>query len=67
VITDMGATGAAPAPPPPQGQGRYSEGVPSGSAPAAPPPPAPGTIYKGHRFKGGDPSDKKNWIKVQGQ
>ncbi len=65
VITDMEATGEAP--PPPQGQGRYSEGVPSGSAQAAPPPPAPGTIYKGHRFKGGNPADKKNWEKVQGQ
>jgi len=34
---------------------------------AAPPPPAVGTIYKGHRFKGGNPADKKNWEKVQGQ
>jgi len=60
VITEMGVA--------PAGQGGYSGG-PSGSGSgsgegAGQPPPARGTIYKGHRFKGGDPHDQNNWIKV---
>lgn len=29
-------------------------------------PPAIGTVIKGHKFKGGDPSDPKNWELVKG-
>jgi hypothetical protein len=69
VITNMEATGEAPSAL--AGQGGYSAG-PSGSGSGSgqgggQPPPAPGTIYKGHRFKGGDPHDQNNWIKVPGQ
>lgn len=32
--------------------------------PAASGAPAPGTVYKGYRFKGGNPADKSNWEKV---
>jgi len=52
----------------PSGQGRYSQGVPSGSAPVpaqGPQAPPIGTISKGYRFKGGNPADQKNWVKVQ--
>ncbi len=28
-------------------------------------PPTPGTVYKGYRFKGGDPAKQENWDKVQ--
>lgn len=34
------------------------------SAPSAQIPPSVGTVMQGYRFKGGDPSDKKNWEKV---
>ncbi len=66
VITDMEATGQAPAAP--AGQGRYSEGQPSGSGSGsgqgAGAPPV-GTISKGYRFKGGNPADRNSWEKVQ--
>lgn len=34
------------------------------AAPAKPQAPSAGTIYKGYRFKGGNPADKANWEKV---
>lgn len=53
--------------------GQYIRGLQSRSqatGQAATPPAAPannaptaGTVYKGYRFKGGDPSKKENWIK----
>ncbi len=53
--------------------GQYIRGLQSrsqASGQAATPPAAPannaptaGTVYKGYRFKGGDPSKKENWIK----
>ena len=40
---------------------------PSGqSDPAQPALPSPGDIVKGYKFKGGDPADPKNWVKVNG-
>lgn len=36
-------------------------GLKAASRPAA---PQAGDIYKGHKFKGGDPADKNNWEKV---
>ncbi len=33
---------------------------------AAPETPTVGAVMKGYRFKGGDPSDQKNWVKVGG-
>lgn len=49
-------------------QGELQRKQASGQAatpPAAPANNAPtaGTVYKGYRFKGGDPSKKENWIK----
>jgi hypothetical protein len=36
------------------------------AAPGAPPPPPKfGDVQNGYRFKGGNPADKNNWIKVQ--
>ena len=38
------------------------------SAPTAPAPtgaPQPGEVRKGYRFKGGDPSNRGNWVKAQ--
>ncbi len=64
VITDMGATGATPAP---AGQGGYSggpSGSGSGSGQGGGAPPV-GTISKGYRFKGGNPADRNSWEKVQ--
>jgi len=35
-------------------------------AAATPPPPKPGSLVKGYRFKGGDPSKQENWVKASG-
>lgn len=35
------------------------------AAPAAKTRPKPGDVYKGYRFKGGDPSKKENWEKAE--
>ena len=49
----------------------YGIPVDSGGAPAAAPKPTsptalkPGAVDGGYRFKGGNPSDKSNWEKVQ--
>ena len=41
------------------------ESAPPTAAPAAGAGPKPGAIEDGHRFKGGNPADPKNWEKVQ--
>ena len=47
------------------GGGGGGVGGGGGSAPsAAPKAPPVGTITQGHKFKGGDPSKRKNWVKV---
>ena len=38
--------------------------TPFGGAQSKPSAPAVGTVMQGYRFKGGDPSDRKNWEKV---
>lgn len=40
---------------------------PGGAPQSAPQVPKPGDIYKGYRFKGGDPSDKESWEPTQSQ
>lgn len=37
----------------------------AGKGPAAPPPPKAGDVVDGYRFKGGSPSDQKNWEQVK--
>jgi hypothetical protein len=39
----------------------YRQGAAPDGKPAAPAAPAVGTIEEGHRFKGGNPNDAKNW------
>lgn len=43
--------------------GTLKKAIQSSAAPAIAPPPKTGTVVDGYKFKGGNPSDKKNWEK----
>ena len=46
-----------------EGDGKGGERSPGGTTPPPTAPPKAGVVEDGHRFKGGDPADRNNWVK----